>query len=170
MSIQSKTSFHEQGNLMVMAVMVMLVLVILGTAITSLAAMEKKISYYSYRKLQAQEAADAGVEWALEQTLQNLRDDNPATGPAGTPVGSSAIPIKFNYQDDSICWEIVYTSPMPNGTSDYTYTFKSQGTYKRGTSQEISRTVLVSALFSYDAAAEKYTTGRITSYKIVPVN
>lgn len=153
-----------------MAVGIMLVLVILGSAITSLAVMEKKICQYTYCKFQAQEAADAGVEWALEQTLQNLRDNNPATGPAGTPIGSSTIPITFNYQDDSICWEISYQSPMPDGSSDYTYTFKSKGTYKRGTSQEISRTVLVSAVFLYDATAGKYTTGRVTSYELVSGN
>lgn len=155
---------------MVMAVMVMLAVVILGTAIISLAAMEKKISYYTYRKLQAQEAADAGVEWALEQTLQNLRDDDPSTGPAGTQVGSTPTPVKYNYQDDSIYWEIVYTSSKPIDNSDYIYTFKSKGTCERGTTQRISRTVLVSALFIYDTKTQKYITGRITSYEIVPGN
>ncbi len=58
---------NQDGNLMFMVLMVFLVLSILGTAIIGVASMENKISHYALNVQQAQQAADAGAEWAIEQ-------------------------------------------------------------------------------------------------------
>ena len=57
----------QEGNLMLMVLMIFLVLSVLGTAIISVASMENKISHYAVNVQQAQQAADAGAEWAIEQ-------------------------------------------------------------------------------------------------------
>lgn len=65
-----KAISDQNGNLMLMALIVFLVLSILGTAIVSVASLENKISHYALNAQQAQQAADAGAEWAIEQLWQ----------------------------------------------------------------------------------------------------
>ncbi|MEN6326263.1 MAG: PilX N-terminal domain-containing pilus assembly protein [Syntrophomonas sp.] len=62
-----RSVLNQDGNLMLMVVLVFLVISILGTAIISIASMENKISHYTVNAQQAQQAADAGAEWAIEQ-------------------------------------------------------------------------------------------------------
>ena len=57
----------EQGNAVLIALMVMLVLTVLGTTVIEVGTMEYKISRYDYESQQAQLLADAGVEWSAEQ-------------------------------------------------------------------------------------------------------
>ncbi len=57
----------ENGNLILMTLIIFLVLSILGTTVISIAGMENKISRYALNAQQAQQAADAGAEWAIEQ-------------------------------------------------------------------------------------------------------
>lgn len=60
-------SVNEDGSLMLMALVLMLLGTIWGMAAIELASMEKKVSYYLVQSQQAQEAADAGAEWAIEE-------------------------------------------------------------------------------------------------------
>jgi Tfp pilus assembly protein PilX len=147
-----------------MALLILLVLTILGTAVISLSSLEKKISSYSYRDMKAREAADAGVEWAMELTQKNLNDANPSTGPAGSPDGSPAVPIVLGSGTEQVSWEIIYTSGIPVPGNNYSYNFRAQGTCSRGTPQEVSRTVAVSALFV--CAGGTYQQGSIKSYEL----
>lgn len=62
---------NEDGNLMLMVLMIFLALSILGSAIIGVASMENKISHYAVNAQQAQQAADAGAEWAIEQIWQD---------------------------------------------------------------------------------------------------
>jgi len=58
---------NEDGALMLMALMVMLLCTIWGIATIELASIEKKLSFYLFQSQQAQQAADGGVEWAIEE-------------------------------------------------------------------------------------------------------
>jgi hypothetical protein len=57
----------EQGNAVLITLMVLMVLTVLGTTVIEVGSMEYKISRYDYEYQQAQLAADAGVEWSAEQ-------------------------------------------------------------------------------------------------------
>ncbi|MDD2620502.1 MAG: pilus assembly PilX N-terminal domain-containing protein [Syntrophomonadaceae bacterium] len=68
--ISKKTGLDEDGNLMIMVLMVFLLISVLVTAVISVASMENKISHYALNEQQAQQSADAGVEWAIEEIWQ----------------------------------------------------------------------------------------------------
>jgi len=135
-SVKNKYSQAESGNVMVMAVMIMLVLMVLGTSILSIASMEKKISHNAVYTQKAQQAADAGVEWAIAQIyLNELRErtfyTDPNTIPAITGVNSRGT------GDDSIQWNItslqsptVGLAPDTNQEISYDYRFLCTGIYK----------------------------------------
>lgn len=67
MPIKKVKNSTEEGNLMLMTLMVLLVLSVLGTTVLRVAGMENKVSRYGVQLLQAQQAADAGVDWAIEE-------------------------------------------------------------------------------------------------------
>lgn len=155
-------SSREQGSLLVMALLIMMILVILGTAAISLASMERKVSQYYFRELKAQEAADAGVEWALALALEQLNDNNPATGP-GRPAEKTK---SLGSGSEQVYCKITDTSDKPEAEKSYTYTFKSQGICLKDNPQEVSRSALVSAFFAFDKTKNEYQRGSIISYKI----
>ncbi|MDD2510227.1 MAG: pilus assembly PilX N-terminal domain-containing protein [Syntrophomonas sp.] len=58
---------NKDGALMLMVLIVLLLCTILGIGTIELASLEKKLSYYVFQSQQAQQAVDAGVEWAIEE-------------------------------------------------------------------------------------------------------
>ncbi len=58
---------NKDGALMLIALVVMLFFSIWMLSCIDLANTEKKLSCYMYQSQQAQEAADGGVEWAIEE-------------------------------------------------------------------------------------------------------
>ncbi len=57
---------------MLMILMILMVISLLGAAAIELGSMELKISQYEFRLQQAQQAADAGVDWAAERVYLQL--------------------------------------------------------------------------------------------------
>lgn len=55
-----------------MVLMILMVMSLLGATTVELASMELKISHYEFRAQQAQQAADAGVDWAAERVYLQL--------------------------------------------------------------------------------------------------
>ena len=74
----------ESGHTMLIALMTFMIISLLGTIIVEVGNMEYKSSYYDYELQQAQQAADAGIDWATESiylqlvTAQNDTDLPPA--------------------------------------------------------------------------------------------
>jgi len=66
----------QDGSLMLMTVMVMLVVTILGSSIVGIASMEGKMGAYNGRILQAQQAADSGIEISQVRIDQFLRSSS----------------------------------------------------------------------------------------------
>lgn len=74
---------NEQSNIMLTALIIFLGLSVLGTAVLVVSSMEMKMSNYAYEAEQAQQAADAGVDWTLEKIygeLQNYLDEEELPG------------------------------------------------------------------------------------------
>lgn len=63
---------NEQGNVMILALLVFMALSVLTTAVVSLAVMENRMSRYSLIDEQAWQAADAGAVWAQERIFNEL--------------------------------------------------------------------------------------------------
>ncbi|MEN6349745.1 MAG: PilX N-terminal domain-containing pilus assembly protein [Syntrophomonas sp.] len=159
-----KKIVSQEGNLMLMTLMVLLVLSVLGATVLGVAGMENKVSHYGAGSLQAQQAADAGVEWAIEE------------------LWKEGLPETFHRElvlDNSITSGIVVTQRTGgsqagtgngnNGSYDSnnqaeqlecSYKFTSTGNY-RG----ITKKVAVEIVYKYSAAAPAgYDSVEIRSY------
>ncbi len=73
---------RERGSIMLMALMMLLLVSCLGYAIIELGLIEYKSSHYDYQAAQAQQAADAGVDWGLESIYVELTLPANLTTPA----------------------------------------------------------------------------------------
>jgi len=89
MPTQKDKLSSEQGSLMLMTLMILMVISLLGANIIEVGSMELKISHYDFKAQQAQQAADAGVDWAAERVYLQLvnRQDNP-----DSPVSIDFVP------------------------------------------------------------------------------
>ncbi|MGE5380618.1 MAG: hypothetical protein ACM3NT_06070 [Methylocystaceae bacterium] len=68
-----KVIFNQDGSLMLMTIIILLIVTILGSAVISVAGMEAKMGTYNGYILQAQQAADAGLEISTDRVFEYLR-------------------------------------------------------------------------------------------------
>jgi len=63
---------YERGSIMIMVLIMFLLVSFLSVAAVELGLMEFKSSHYDFQAGQAQQAADAGVDWGLEEIYTEL--------------------------------------------------------------------------------------------------
>ena len=119
----------ERGSVILMTMMVFLILSILAAAIVSAAGMEGKISHYAYRSEQAQQAADAGVEWARAEIYSRLEEqkdqeslpDDPLDYATTMEIGTEADKARIAFSEASL---------IKQSSQDCTYGFTSTGSFQ----------------------------------------
>lgn len=66
----------DKGGIMLLTLMILLITSLLGLVIIEVGTMEAKSSRYNIELQQAQQAADAGVEWVMENIYSELTTFN----------------------------------------------------------------------------------------------
>lgn len=135
----------EKGSILIIALIILFIIMLLGMSIIRIASMEKKISYYAFSLQQAQQAADAGVEWTIEKIYHDqLGQRDSLTVEIGPELFSCTI-------------EDLIEEPDLNG-----YSFKSTGVFNG-----VAKTVKVALSNCYiidDEGKISYQRGQISSY------
>lgn len=126
---------NEQGFVIIMALMILMILIVLGTAVLGVASMENKVSRNVYLQQQAQEAADAGLEWAIEKLYADI--------PPGIPGDMEQNQIQGT-GSEMITWKVQCTE-LPAQENSYRYRLISTGTF-----QGVTKTVEATVAFAYD--------------------
>lgn len=142
----------DSGALLVMALMILVILAILGTAVLGVTSMEVRVSRDYYNQKQALEAADAGVEWAIEKIYTEvLQGENfVLVDPDSDPDCVKGIQSE-DINGQSVEWNINMLG-FENDTSgdppsnQFLYTFESTGTYNN----EVSKTITVKVAYPYN--------------------
>jgi hypothetical protein len=143
-----KDMTDEKGSILIIALMIFFVSISLGMSIIKIAAMEKKISHYALNMQQAQQAADAGVEWAIEKIYQGqIRQGDYL----GFKIGSET--FSFTIED-------VAEEPHING-----YSFKSTGLFN-GVAKSL-QVALSNCYLIDDEGNINCQRGQISSYIII---
>ena len=80
----------NRGSITIIALIIFLALTVMGAAAIEISRAESLISNYYYKSEQAQQAADAGVDWAIERIYNQLLDcsddeDLPNSFPSANP-------------------------------------------------------------------------------------
>lgn len=180
MPAKTRCLSSQQGSAILMTLMVLLVLSVLGMGIVGIAGMEFKISHYDYETQQAQQAADAGVDWGMENLYQILSqaeyltmetlpntlqlDNNETSFNSGADT--------CNVRIENVA-KITQTNSQP-GTNTCTYEFKSTGQF-RGVSKAVTVQVVYTFMdgYSYNdpndgtphfMARSDFQRGKIKSY------
>ena len=117
-----------------MALMILLLLAVLGAAIIEIGLMESKSSHYAREEQQAQQAADAGVEWGMEKIyleLQQPSNLSTETLPVSLSCGNAVISLASNEETcQAIIGEVVSKTGSGNEVGQCTYEFSSTGLFR----------------------------------------
>jgi|GEM_PF-967864 len=173
----------QQGSAILMTLMVLLVLSVLGMGIVGVAGMEFKTSHYDYETQQAQQAADAGVDWGMENIYQVLKQaeylsmEQLPANLSDEPQWDNRSETSFNTGADTCAVSIgdvikkPQSSPPHPGTNTCTYEFSSTGTF-RGVSKSVTVVVVYTFMGGYNdpddgnlVARSDFQRGKIKSYK-----
>jgi Tfp pilus assembly protein PilX len=124
----------EFGGIMIIVLMTFLLVSILAAGIIGMGVMEFRSSHFDFQSQQAQQAADAGVDWGLENIYTEL------TLPAN--LIAESLPSSLNCGNQSMYLNvgdktcevsignvINRTNPLTEEGS-YTYEFTSAGTFE----------------------------------------
>lgn len=163
MSVQSMDNKGEAGSLILAALLIFLILSIIGAALLSMAAMEKRMADYVYRSEEAQHAADAGIQWSIAKIDKELRgldietvDDFP-----NNPLGKTKQDIKLKLGDDIAIAELQMIKRELSSVDDSErycrYSLSSCGTY-RGAEK------IIDAVIEYKTSEEGAMKGKVISY------
>jgi Tfp pilus assembly protein PilX len=133
-SVLERKSDHQKGATMFMAIVIMLLVGVLGVTIVEIGLMENKSSHYDWEEQQAQQAADAGVEWGRERIYLELQQPNNLilpTLPARLLCGNAEMLLAG---DDETCkaniGEVVGKPGPINAADACTYEFTSTGSFR----------------------------------------
>lgn len=124
----------QQGGIMLMALMILLLLAVLGTAIIEIGLMESKSSHYAREEQQAQQAADAGVEWGMEKIyleLQQPSNLSSETLPVSLSCGNAVISLAGpDETGQATIGEVVSKTGSGNEGGQCTYEYSSTGFFR----------------------------------------
>jgi Tfp pilus assembly protein PilX len=125
----------QQGGIMLMALMILLLLAVLGTAIIEIGLMESKSSHYAREEQQAQQAADAGVEWGMEKIyleLQQPSNLSAETLPVSLSCGNAVISLAGPDETGQAIIGEVSKIGSGNEGGQCTYEYSSTGLFRGG--------------------------------------
>jgi hypothetical protein len=74
LSAKREEKHSQDGNLVLTALIIFWALLVMGTAVIKISSMEIKMSSYAFKAEQAQQAADAGVDWVVEKIYRELQN------------------------------------------------------------------------------------------------
>ncbi len=125
---------YERGSIMIMVLIMFLLVSILSIATIELGIMEFKSSHYDFQAGQAQQAADAGVDWGLEKIYAEL------TLPANLVVPSLPSPLTCSRQtmyfdvgektSEVSIGEVMNKTSQSAAAGSCTYEFTSTGIFE----------------------------------------
>lgn len=127
---------------MITALLIFLALTVIGAAAIKISQMEFLISSYYYNSEQAQQAADAGVDWTIEMIYNQLLDSRYDEHlPASLPLADPELPLgRVNIKNI----EMVKQTAEQNGANYCLYSFECLGSY-----QEAFRNVSVVVEYTF---------------------
>ena len=134
MPIQRFRYGYERGSVLLMVLIMFILVSFLSIAAVDLGLMEVKSSHYDFEAGQAQQAADAGVDWGLEKIYAEL------TLPANLAIASLPSRLICSNQtmylnvDDKTCdisiGEVINKTSPSTAEGLCTYEFTSTGIFE----------------------------------------
>ncbi|MGI6453326.1 MAG: hypothetical protein ACOX0E_07690 [Syntrophomonadaceae bacterium] len=145
----------EKGSLLLMALILLITFSVLVTAITNMASLEYRMNDMALKDQQAQQMADAGVDWAMENIYQILLAHGDPLNPASWINGMQMNMAGLTGAGFSI---ILHPEDIETNGDYYIYGFTSNG-YFGGVTKKARIKV------QYDLPLEQ-NRGVVTYYRI----
>jgi hypothetical protein len=173
----------ELGSIMIMVLLMFLLVSFLAAAVIGIGVMEFKSSHYDFQAQQAQQGADAGVDWCLENIYTEL------TLPAN--LTAESLPTRLNCSNQSMylnvgdktctvsIGNIINKTNPQNAQGLCTYEFTASGTYEGAFKQvTVQATYYFTGGYQYTNSSgttsflprEYLDRGKIVSYQTAMIN
>ncbi len=157
----------EKGSILILTLLILVGALSIGVAISAVSVLERKMTTKSRRSVSAFQAANAGVEWAMEK-INDAKADDRVTNVfgSGADAGEVDCPVDlFSGSSDSGCKVVLLQRKSGGGQDEWEkinsdilvknlVAVRVRGFYKQG-SEEVNRALEVYAMPNCDSDEER---------------